>query len=206
MRLLRSHAALVHHNHPLDVVITVVFFVTAGGWEALEISLVVRDRARGKGTTDRDRGTRLVNFVVIVGTLVAAGVLTAVRPLRTPAPNGVMAAGVLVMWSGLGLRLWSISVLGQAFRTTVEVDPEQHVVRSGPYRLLRHPSYTGLLVIVAGFGLGLGDWLSLAVCLVVPSLAIVRRIRVEETEMVGVLGDAYRDYQSRTKRLIPLVW
>lgn len=206
MTVLRQHAAVVPHHHPLDVAITVLFFVTAGGWEAFEIALVVRDRARGKGATGRDRGTRLTNFVVIAGTLGAAGALTAVRSLHTPAPNGLMAAGLLVMWAGLALRIWSISVLGPAFRTTVEVDPEQPVVTSGPYGLLRHPSYTGLLVIVAGFGLGLGEWLSLAVCLVVPSFAVVRRIQVEEAEMVGVLGDAYRDYQSRTKRLIPFVW
>jgi protein-S-isoprenylcysteine O-methyltransferase Ste14 len=59
---------------------------------------------------------------------------------------------------------------------------------------------------VAGFGLALGNWLALAACLLVPSPAIVRRIRVEEAELDRVLGDPYRVYQRKTKRLIPGLW
>ena len=57
-------------------------------------------------------------------------------------------AGVLVMWSGLALRVWAIAALGSGFRTTVEVEPGQAVVSSGPYRWIRHPSYAGLLLLV----------------------------------------------------------
>jgi protein-S-isoprenylcysteine O-methyltransferase Ste14 len=60
------------------------------------------------------------------------------------------------MWLGLTIRLWAIVALGRAFRTTVEVDAGQAVVSTGPYRWVRHPSYSGLLLIVTGFGLGTG--------------------------------------------------
>ena len=59
------------------------------------------------------------------------------------------------MWLGLALRVWAIATLGGAFRTTVEVEPGQTVVSSGPYVWVRHPSYAGLLLIVAGFGAAL---------------------------------------------------
>ncbi len=206
MTMLGHRVGAAHPSHPFDVVVTALFFVTAGGWEAFEISLLIRDRSRGKGATGHDRGTRLANFVAIVGSLAAAGAVAGVRPLRTPAPHGVMLAGLVVMWAGLALRVWSISVLGGAFRTTVEVDPGQPVVTAGPYRWVRHPSYTGLLVIVAGFGLGLGNWLSVAICVLVPVAAIVRRIRVEEAEMLRVLGEDYAEYSARTKRLVPRLW
>jgi protein-S-isoprenylcysteine O-methyltransferase Ste14 len=104
------------------------------------------------------------------------------------------------------IRFWAVRELGHAFRTTVEVHDGQDVVDTGPYRLVRHPSYTGLLLIAAGFGLGGGNWPGLALCVVLPALATLRRIRVEENEMIEVLGEPYRDYVTRTKRLFPGVW
>jgi protein-S-isoprenylcysteine O-methyltransferase Ste14 len=124
--------------------------------------------------------------------------------LRTPALLRI--AGVVVMWVGLALRVWAIAALGVGFRTTVEVEPGQVVVSSGPYRWIRHPSYTGLLLLVAGFGAALGNWLSLAASVVLPLPAIVWRIHVEEAELNRVLGQAYRTYQSERARLIPGLW
>jgi protein-S-isoprenylcysteine O-methyltransferase Ste14 len=91
-------------------------------------------------------------------------------------------------------------------RTTVEVDPGQAVVSAGPYRWVRHPSYSRLLLIVAGFGLATGNWLALVICIVLPLPPLLRRIQVEEAELTGVLGDRYRAYQAQTKRLIPGLW
>ena len=110
------------------------------------------------------------------------------------------------MWLGLALRVWAIAALGGGFRTTVEVEPGQPVVSSGPYRSIRHPSYAGLLLIVAGFGAAPGNWLSLVACVVLPLPAIIWRIHVEEAELNRVLGQTYRAYESDRARLIPRVW
>ena len=110
------------------------------------------------------------------------------------------------MWLGLALRIWAIAALGGAFRTTVEVDPGQAVVSTGPYRWVRHPSYSGLLLIVTGCGLAAGNWLALAICIALPPPELLWRIHVEEAELTGVLGDRYRAYQAQTKRLIPRLW
>jgi protein-S-isoprenylcysteine O-methyltransferase Ste14 len=112
----------------------------------------------------------------------------------------------VMMWLGLALRIWAIAALGGAFRTTVDVDPDQTVVSNGPYKWIRHPAYAGLVLIVAGFGLARGNWLSFAGCVVLPLPAIRRRIYVEEAELNRVLGDAYRTYQSGTARLVPRLW
>lgn len=82
----------------------------------------------------------------------------------------------------------------------------QTVVDRGPYRLIRHPSYTGILLVCLGYGLALGNWVSLAVMVVLPSVVILRRIGVEEEELLAVLGEAYRAYRGHTKRLVPYVW
>jgi protein-S-isoprenylcysteine O-methyltransferase Ste14 len=174
--------------------------LTLAAWAALELGLRIRERLHGTGGTARDRATR----ALIAVSLGAAVALAALAASRSAAPHRV--AGTIVMWLGLGLRAWAVTALGRAFRTTVEVDPDQAVVSTGPYRWVRHPSYTGLLTIVAGYGLVSGNWLALAGCVLLPMPALLRRIRIEEAELTAVLGDRYRAYQAHTKRLIPGVW
>ena len=111
-------------------------------------------------------------------------------------PEALRVLGVIVMWLGLATRVLAIAALGGAFRTTVEGDARQAVVSTGPYKRIRHPAYAGLLLVVAGIGLAIGNWLSFAVCLVVPLPGVVRRIHVEEAEL----------NQATTARLIPWLW
>ena len=179
---------------------------TVTAWLALEAALIIRDRVRGKGSFARDQGTLWLNIVVITVALGVAGMLTA--SLRNSAwqfgPTGL--AGPIVMWAGLAVRIWAIVVLGRSFRTTVEVDTGQRVVDRGPYRWVRHPSYTGILLLMAGLSLGYGNWPALAVLLVLPTGVLIHRIFVEEAALTEVIGRAYTDYTTRTKRLVPGVW
>ena len=179
--------------------------LTLAGWAVLELGLRVRERLQGRGGAARDRATRVL-IAVTLGTAIALAAVTAswATALRMDGPYRV--AGLIVMWLGLAIRFWAIAALGHAFRTTVEVDPGQAVVSTGPYRWVRHPSYSGLLLIVAGFGLAAGNWLALVICTVLPLPALLRRIEVEEAELTGVLGARYRAYQAQTKRLIPGLW
>jgi protein-S-isoprenylcysteine O-methyltransferase Ste14 len=176
-------------------------YVTLACWAVLELSLRVRETARGKGRRSHDRGTRVL-IAISIGVTIAVAVATG---SQAP-PAAWQAAGVVVMWLGLATRISAVATLGRSFRTTVEVDAGQAVVSSGPYRWVRHPSYTGLLLIVAGFGLARGNWLSLLACLVLPLPAFVRRIHVEEAELTRVLGDGYRSYEADTARLVPGIW
>jgi protein-S-isoprenylcysteine O-methyltransferase Ste14 len=179
--------------------------LTLAAWALVEVGVRVSEGVQGKGRTGRDRGTRVLIAVTLGAAILAAFAARSVASeLRMPAP--LRNAGVVVMWSGLILRVWAIASLGGGFRTTVEVEPAQPVVSSGPYRWIRHPSYTGLLLIVAGLGAALGNWLSLAACVVLPLPAIVWRIHVEEAELNRVLGQSYRTYQADRARLIPRLW
>jgi protein-S-isoprenylcysteine O-methyltransferase Ste14 len=179
--------------------------VTLACWALLELSVRVREAVQGKGGPARDRGTRVLIAITIGAAIAAASVADSIVPsLRIPLAGQV--AGVTVMWLGMAIRVLAIASLGAAFRTTVEVDPGQAVVSTGPYKRIRHPSYAGLLLIVAGLGLAAGNWLALIACLTLPLPAVVRRIDVEEAELSRVLGDAYRTYQNNTARLIPGFW
>jgi protein-S-isoprenylcysteine O-methyltransferase Ste14 len=185
-----------------------VILLPVWAWIVLEIILSVRDVVRRKGSAAADRGTRVV---ITLGFFVAyAGAILVSQLLRNQ-PAWMMGSwhlvtGEIIAWLGLVIRLWSIIVLGRSFRLTVEVDSDQAVVDRGPYRWVRHPSYTGLLMLAIGFGFALGNWLSLVILVVVPLIVIIRRIRVEEEQLIAVMGQPYIDYRKRTKRLVPGVW
>jgi protein-S-isoprenylcysteine O-methyltransferase Ste14 len=176
-------------------------------WWTFEVTLVLRDLVRRKGRWNRDRGTLMVVALGVVGSIAVGGVVRLHLPsLDTPAQQAFAVAGAGVLLLGLALRVWAVVTLGRSFRTSVEVDADQPVVTRGPYKRIRHPSYAGLLLIALGAGLGFGNWLSLAICAIVPPLGMLPRIAVEEAEMNRVLGDEYRHYQARTDRLVPGLW
>jgi protein-S-isoprenylcysteine O-methyltransferase Ste14 len=185
--------------------VSLVLVLTLASWALLELGVRVRETVHGRGRGHRDRGTRILIALalgVAVGTAVATPGAES-PPMSEPVP----ATGLVVMSLGLALRVWSIAALGGAFRTTVEVEPGQPLVSTGPYRWVRHPSYAGLLLIAAGLGVARNAWLSLGACVLLLLPALVRRIHVEEAELARVLGDAYRDYESKTTaRLIPRLW
>jgi protein-S-isoprenylcysteine O-methyltransferase len=88
----------------------------------------------------------------------------------------------------------------------VVIQLDHRLVTTGPYRHLRHPSYTGALVAALGFGLALGHWTSALVLVLGWSAGIAYRIRVEETALRDTFGASYDEYASRTRRLIPLLY
>lgn len=193
--------------HRVQAVLTTPFLVSVYCWFALEIGLVVRDLVRRRARPGRDRGTRAVVALSLGGSIFVGSLLRrAVPALDTPVPEVFAAVGLAAIWVGLVVRVWAVLALGAAFSTFLQVDAGQEVVTRGPYRWIRHPSYTGLLLIALGFGFGARNWLSLAVCVVVPLAGLLPRIAVEEAELTRVLGDRYRAYQRATRRLVPGLW
>ena len=79
------------------------------------------------------------------------------------------------------------------------------MVEAGPYRYIRHPSYTGAIITLVGFGLTLGNWAGLFALIACGAIGYAYRIRVEETALVGALGEPYRQYMARTRRLVPFL-
>jgi protein-S-isoprenylcysteine O-methyltransferase Ste14 len=180
-----------------------LFWACAGAWALFELVLAVRTRGSG----GRDRSFVPLTMSVFAG--LALGVLAARRAgdLALPGPGWwPVAAGLAVFALGLLLRAWAVRELGRFFKFTVVVQADHRVVDTGPYRLIRHPSYTGLLMTELGLGIALGTWLSIPACLVPPLVAFAIRIRHEERVLASELGDPYRAYMARTRRLIPGVW
>src|SRR5262249_61910620 len=96
--------------------------------------------------------------------------------------------GVAVMVRGRALRLWSQAVLGRYYPPTLRHGEDQPILASGPYRLLRHPGYAGLLLAWVGAGLATANW---AVALAIALLMVIAysyRIRAVEARLGGAVG------------------
>jgi protein-S-isoprenylcysteine O-methyltransferase Ste14 len=191
----------------MHVLLYLPYILSIVCWFALEVALGVRDAVRQKARQSPDRGTRaMVGLCIGVSIFMGTLMRRWVPALNTPIPAAFAVAGVVVIWIGLAVRVWAVRTLGGWFSTWLQADADQALITRGPYRWVRHPSYTGLLLIAVGFGLGGRNWLALLVCVVVPLLGLLPRIAVEESELTGVLGEQYRSYQRTTWRFVPGVW
>jgi protein-S-isoprenylcysteine O-methyltransferase Ste14 len=151
------------------------------------------------------------SLIVVVACLVV-GIVAAFRLAGWDATTfgsarwPLFVLGLVLMAAGVVVRQWAILTLGRFFTVDVRVHPDQTVVDRGPYRHVRHPSYTGLLLFFAGVGFGLSNWASLALLVVVPTAGLVVRIHAEERVLEDALGDEYRQYEATHRRLVPGIW
>ena len=189
-----------------DRAVTPVFWASAAAWFALEAGLFFRDAAARVVDTGEDHGSGLILITAIGAAMVVAVQLS--RRGGAPQFHGgaVFDAGIACIWAGVGLRAWAVLTLGRFFRLVVTVQEGHRVVRTGPYRVLRHPAYSGTMLSMIGLGLALDSWLGLAICVVVPLLGYVPRITVEEAALRDRLGPDYVEYSRTTRRLVPFVW
>jgi len=170
-----------------------------------ELALALFRRARHTdGATGADRGSIRVLWIVITLAVTMAFSVSGYRPGRLTFPPAWIRATALGFFvGGLAFRWWAVITLGKFFTVDVATHDDHALVDTGPFRFVRHPSYTGLLLTFCGFGLSLRNALSLIVLMAPIVAALWYRMRVEEDALRQALGAAYDGYCARTKRLIP---
>jgi protein-S-isoprenylcysteine O-methyltransferase Ste14 len=173
-------------------------------WLVLERRQAFNERPEAMRT--ERASTRVLLSAVAVGFAVAFVAARSV-PAAMIRPAEVAGwVGLGMMWSGIGLRLWSFRTLGRYFTFAIETSHDQPLITAGPYRVIRHPSYAALLVALIGVGVEIGNWVSLVGLTVATVCGLVYRISAEERALTQVLGSAYRDYAAAHKRLVPFIW
>jgi protein-S-isoprenylcysteine O-methyltransferase Ste14 len=194
------------------MVATLVFenlFATALVFGPLVGSVVAEDlRFRGDGVRrGRDATYWRLQAWQIAGLLLGVIAARQVEGAALPGTEWLWPVlGCAVGLAGVALRWWAILTLGRHFTRHLQIASDHVVVEAGPYRVLRHPSYAGAILMFAGVGIGLGNWLSLVACIVLPAVGYVERIPREEALLREELGAPYEAYAGRTRRLLPGVW
>jgi protein-S-isoprenylcysteine O-methyltransferase Ste14 len=185
----------------------IVFDVVLGAFVLSELLIRVRSE-RNRDGSRVDRTSVLVVQATAIGGV--GGAVLLARRLPGAALAGarwpLFVAGIVLMCAGIALRQWAVATLGRFFTIDVRVQPSQTVVDRGPYRWVRHPAYTGLILTFLGFGLALGNWAALAVAFLVPTAGLVYRINIEERALLDGLGELYRRFAASRPRLFPEVW
>ena len=185
-----------------------IFIVSYAAWILFEMvtgsSRKARSSAKAKG---KDRGS----FFFLIGMIwlgISLDFMLCFRLQGAAIPwmrTEIFFAGIGLMWVGVAFRYYCMRVLGRFFTFDVAVHGGQTVVEEGPYRYIRHPSYAGALITVIGFGLTLGNWVGLVALVTCVAIGYMYRIRVEEKALMQALGEPYREYMGRTRRLVPFV-
>lgn len=196
--------------HPLPFsggpVYAIVFWATYVLWLVLE-TIGSRTKRSTDPTNTSDRGSFRLLMILL---WVAIGLVFAL-PFFLPQAtilwhrSAIFFVGIALMLAGMAFRFYAMSVLGRFFTYQVAVHPGQTVIEAGPCGYIRHPSYTGALITLVGLGLALGNWAGLLALLACMVPAYAYRISVEEAALLTALGEPYKQYVRRTRRLLPFL-
>jgi protein-S-isoprenylcysteine O-methyltransferase Ste14 len=181
--------------------------IVLGTWCVSEVLILVITRTRRSKGKVSDRGSLQLLWFVIFGSIslrtwigethrqTMFGGAHWVRPVSL----GILVAGLMVRWTAI----WT---LGRAFSANVAIRTDQRVQKTGIFSYVRHPSYTGLLIIFVAIGAHTRNWVGLAAVVVPTTLALLYRIYVEEAALGQAFGQEYVEYSRTTKRLVPGIY
>ncbi|NLE56757.1 MAG: isoprenylcysteine carboxylmethyltransferase family protein [Planctomycetes bacterium] len=171
-----------------------------------EVVMNLRQRGKKPVTASGDKGSlRLLYILITVGYALSFSI-GATRIGRMTPWNAFFAVGVVTVLAGLTIRVRSMLNLKQYFTYSVAQTENHMLIETGLYRIIRHPGYLGQLMIFAGISISLSNWLAVLLMILPTAIGYSYRIKVEEDFMVEQMGESYRSYRSRTKRLIPLIY
>ena len=177
------------------------------GWTATEILIAVGIRTRRGGGKVADRGSSIVLWVTITLAITAGEMIRHGMPQNSNGSgHGLVVAAIALLLAGVAIRWTAILSLGKAFSSNVAIRHAQTVYRGGFYRFVRHPSYTGMLLVFLAVGLRERNWIAFLAVMVPTTAALLYRIHVEEAALNEAFGAEYAAYSEQTKRLIPGIY
>jgi protein-S-isoprenylcysteine O-methyltransferase len=186
---------------------TAIFVGSFLAFSFVTSSVHKRERGSDQGQ-DRDGGSRrMIYLLSFLGIGLALGGPFLLPSARIALPHAaVFAVAIALLWAGILLYRWAALTLGAFFRTQVTLLDGQRLITRGPYRLLRHPAYTGGILVYAGIGLATGNWLSAIAMPLSLIIAYGRRIRIEEPVLRERFGAEFEANRARTWAIIPFIW
>ena len=185
-------------NELMAILFSVIFIVF------LIIELRIFTKQRLSSGNKSDAGSLIFIIFGIFVPLVTSFILAYLGIGRLP--TFVSYIGLVFVILGFVLRQRSIIVLGEFFTPVISIQKNQKLIQYGPYKYIRHPSYTGLFLEIVGVGLFLSNWLAIIIILILLFPSLIYRISIEEKVLVKAFRNEYTSYQKRTKKLIPFIY
>ena len=184
------------------------YWLIAALWIAWEVYWIVSARGTKRTTSSEAFLSRLpvvVGLALSIFLLFASPWLGGLLGRDLPSHDDLgYFLGLLVALCGCGFAFWARHTLGRNWSGRVTIKEDHELVTGGPYRWVRHPIYTGGILIVTGSALALGKaggLVSVAIMIAI----FLHKIRLEERVLGGYFGSKYADYRRSTKALIPLI-
>jgi len=179
-----------------------LFCCSIAGWALFSLYWEAAAKNAAQAQRSESRSSRALHVFLVNVALILVYI-----PIRgfgryVPPSAFVMIAGLIVQSVGLFIAVWARRHLGRNWSGAIAIKVEHQLIRSGPYRLLRHPIYAGLLAMYIGPALVTGEWLAL-IGVAMASFAYWRKIRLEETALDTAFGADYDSYRRETWALVP---
>jgi protein-S-isoprenylcysteine O-methyltransferase Ste14 len=172
-----------------------------------EAALLFSKRSKTGTVKNRnDKRSLLLLWIIVPVCLITGNIISRYHIWQFNDPAITMTAGIVIAIAGFFIRWIAIMQLGKLFTVDVAISTTHTLKTSGLYKIVRHPSYLGLIMIVAGFALCLNNGLSLLIILIPVFLAVNYRIRIEERVLTNEFGDQYIHYKNHVARIIPGIY
>ncbi len=188
---------------------TLLAYLVVGLYFVIDTCARQGDQARSLSCGQCDHGSTVllsVAFGISALALLLAPALNHLQIGYFPFAAWVQWIGVVVMSIGLLLRLWANRTLGAFYTRTLRMVEDHQVVQAGPYTVIRHPGYLGVILMWTGASFATVNWIATVIVLASMLSIYHYRMNVEEKMLVAAKGEEYRSYQMRTWRLIPFVY
>jgi protein-S-isoprenylcysteine O-methyltransferase Ste14 len=181
-----------------------LFVLMWGGWLAVWNVMARRVKEAAQSESAVSRLSHVVPLLIAAYLLVAHVPLPLLNDRFAPLALWLAVLGAALTFAGLAFAIWARFVIAGNWSSYVELKRDHELIVAGPYRWVRHPIYTGLLLAFVGSALAVGEWRGvLAVAIVAASFW--RKLKLEEAVMRGRFGEAYARYAARVPALIPFL-
>jgi protein-S-isoprenylcysteine O-methyltransferase Ste14 len=181
----------------------------AGGVIYYSIRRVPFWKSADGGLTSREEKGDLSFWAILPGFLVvffAPPLEWMYLPVVLPRTIWIQLAGLVLILTSIGMRIWTRSHIRGLYSGHLEINSDHQLLTSGPYHLIRHPGYFGLLLMSLGLVVGYASLIGLAGILLFLMPGLAYRIHIEERLLTNQFGNEYREYSRRTKKIIPGIW
>ncbi len=187
--------------------VRIIWLVLCLVWIMAEIKLARANRIDHANLLEKEERSQRILWLTLILSLLLALIFKTLA--WTPIPINYLPRQIIALTmfaAGLSLRYVAVKQLGHLFTTDVSIHNEHQLIVAGPYRWIRHPAYTGLIIAFTGAGLAMGDFIALLM-LTLPALtAINYRISIEEKLLMNKFEREYQNYCKQTKKLLPWVF